>query len=584
MSSGRAKGELQQSEVSAIQSTPPSTPRSPPGSLPKVETTASSSQSRRNTHRPEPLQLNALSASDDDSSPRRPGLRRQSRSQPLLSQAPEAAVRWGISARLFRPRNYPKSQSSRLANPINFAPRSQTLPNLPVVHPQLQERSPPQPTEGRDEYPLLTLPEKRRSRVSATGSLVVQPSPTAESGRSSIALPRDKRASPGSPGQRNSASGEFARQQQGQEGEGREEDPENVIEQNSPESSNDSPPRPKLDKGKGKAIDMPEDTAAPAPTTTDSEKAAIATDDAPLAPQPHPTSSTDPNLEIGSQLRNGYQASRASIPLSRRPSTLSRLTQPSATEQTNPPPADPTTASDEGESYPWGPSHPCFPHPNPHRPLNSPLFASTRIIRVRRDYIATFPLPLQSSHSTSKSHSLPPAVSDRVPAFTNLYPEILAPWVSEPAFRALIEGVNSRLAAAFNPLTLRSVLDLLLCLLTCWLWEDLSFTQGRRGLRKVEGFVDGWNTERRMEAETKGEEVADEERDASGMYARVVSLRRTGLMALDIEVPDPGVGEVEEEGGRGDGGDAGALERPQPVSLRREREELGMAEGVGETR
>ncbi|KAF2238625.1 hypothetical protein EV356DRAFT_266991 [Viridothelium virens] len=315
---------------------------------------------------------------------------------------------------------------------------------------------------------------------------------------------------------------------------------------------------------------MPEETGALGPKTTDFEKAAVAGDDAPLAPQPHPTSSADPNLEIGSQLRNGYQASRASIPLSRRPSTLSRLTQPSAIEQTNPAAADPTTASDEGESYPWGPSHPCFPHPNPHRPLNSPLFASTRIIRVRRDCTATFPLPPQSSQSNSKSHSLPPAVSDRVPAFTNLYPEILAPWVSEPAFRALIEGVNSHLAATFNPLTLRSVLDFLLCVLTCWLWEDLGLTQGRRGLRKVEGFVEGWNTERRMEAETKQE--TDEEGDGPGSYARVVSLRRTGFMALDIEVPDPGVGEVEEEGGRRNGGGGtGEIERggnPCPTKLR----------------
>ncbi|KAI9687562.1 MAG: hypothetical protein M1822_002172 [Bathelium mastoideum] len=535
-----------------------------------LTTTASSSHPRPNPRRPEPLHLTDA-----------------------------AAFPWGITARLFRPRTVPKRPASRLANPINYAPRSQTLPNLPVIHPQLQEREPPRPTEGRVEYPLLTLPEKRRSRVSASGSVVVLPSPTAESGRSSIGLPRDKRISLDSRTRRNSAPGELVPPQPAQATERQE---KLVFESSSSSSSNESRPRPKLDKGKAKAIDMPEGGSVPASNPTDPEKSAVAGDDVPLPPQPHATSSTDPNLEAGAQFRHAQAPSRISLPLSRRPSTLSRLTRNSATH-----PVDhdgtASAASEEAESYPWGPFHPCFPHPNPHRPLTSPLTASTRIIRIRRDYTAVFP-PESTSFSPSKpsatittaprhpssSPKSPQPVSDRVPAFTNLYPEILAPWVSEPAFRTLLDGVNSRYAKAFNPFSWRALVDLLLGLLTLWLWEDLGFTRVRMGVTEVEKFVEGWNAERRMEAEAAAIRISEQDEghertveeamtrgEASGGvvqegdYARVINPRRTGFLCLDIEIPDPGIGAIEDEASAlrlGEGGDAGAPERgAYPVRL-----------------
>ena len=66
------------------------------------------------------------------------------------------------------------------------------MPNVPVQHPQLGDGP---PSTRVDEYPLLTLPEQRRSRQSpAPSSLVVERSTGDDSHRTSIALPRDRRS------------------------------------------------------------------------------------------------------------------------------------------------------------------------------------------------------------------------------------------------------------------------------------------------------------------------------------------------------------------------------------------------------
>ncbi|KAI4165680.1 MAG: hypothetical protein LQ342_000622 [Letrouitia transgressa] len=173
-------------------------------------------------------------------------------------------------------------------------------------------------------------------------------------------------------------------------------------------------------------------------------------------------------------------------------------------------------------SIPWGPSHPCFPHPNPHVPLSSPLYASTRIIRIPRDWMIA---------------------ADLAPTFSNIYPEILEPWVSESDFRVLVNGVNEGLVRAFKPDHWRNAMDAVLGVATGWLWEDLG-GEGiwvKNGVRGVEREIERWN---------KG-------RGEDGVKA--VGLRKTGFMSLDIQIPDPHVrvvgegGEEEEHAGHGTG-------------------------------
>lgn len=154
-----------------------------------------------------------------------------------------------------------------------------------------------------------------------------------------------------------------------------------------------------------------------------------------------------------------------------------------------------------GAAVEWGPNHPCYPHLNPHVPLNSPLYQSTRIIRVRRDWLQN---------------------GDLAPMFSNLYPEILEPaGLSEQEFRKLISKLNEELVPAFNPFGWRNIIDSLLGLLTGWVWDDFGATGIKRRLQHVEAWLEEWN--RGME---KGM--------AEGEAVRVVPLRRTGYMNVSV--------------------------------------------------
>ncbi|KAL8707491.1 MAG: hypothetical protein Q9220_007481 [cf. Caloplaca sp. 1 TL-2023] len=171
---------------------------------------------------------------------------------------------------------------------------------------------------------------------------------------------------------------------------------------------------------------------------------------------------------------------------------------PSAANTTNPP--SPTT------SIPWGPSHPCFPHPNPHLPPSSPLSTSTRIIRIPRDWSLS---------------------GDLYPQYSNTYPEILSPWVSEPEFRELVQGVNEGLMGAYDTRGWRSWVELGVGVGTGWVWESLfGGWKGKAGARGVEAWVREWN-------EKVGKKEGGE-----------------GVGCLDIQIPDPQVrvmGSMDEE-------------------------------------
>lgn len=148
----------------------------------------------------------------------------------------------------------------------------------------------------------------------------------------------------------------------------------------------------------------------------------------------------------------------------------------------------------EDDEYSWGPEHPCFPHPNPHVPLTSPLFQSTRIIRIRRDWMVA---------------------GDLAPTFANLYPEVLDPLVSEESFRNLIRHINTELVAAFSPFTFRAFFDSLLGVATGWLWDDLGLTRVKAGLRRLESWIEDWN---RGEGAKEG--------------VSIIPLRRTGYITV----------------------------------------------------
>jgi Golgin subfamily A member 7/ERF4 family len=154
---------------------------------------------------------------------------------------------------------------------------------------------------------------------------------------------------------------------------------------------------------------------------------------------------------------------------------------------------------DDEDDYGWGPSHPCFPHQNTHVPIDSPEATTTRIIRIRRDWMIA---------------------GDLAPTFSNLYPEILDPYLPEEEFRLLIRRLNDELTRAFDPWSLWNWVDAVMGVLTLWVWDDLGATVVKRRLRALEDWIKVWN-----EKEGKVEGV------------KVVELRRTGYMSVWTPCP-----------------------------------------------
>lgn len=139
---------------------------------------------------------------------------------------------------------------------------------------------------------------------------------------------------------------------------------------------------------------------------------------------------------------------------------------------------------------------------------------------------------------------------DLAPTYSNTYPEILEPWVSEADFRLLIAGINESLITTFSPYGWRAWMDAVMGLATGWIWEDLGFAAVKKGVRDTEKFIEEWNGQRRDTLE----------KDEDGELVRVIPLRRTGYLCLDIQIPDPHVA-VEEGDGAGEGNGTGGDEQ-----------------------
>lgn len=151
----------------------------------------------------------------------------------------------------------------------------------------------------------------------------------------------------------------------------------------------------------------------------------------------------------------------------------------------------------------WGPEHPCFPHLNPHVPVSSPEYANTRVIRIRREWLIA---------------------GDIAPTFSNVYPEILEPYLSEEAFHDIIGRINGELLAAFSSesYSVATVIDSAIDLLTRWLGEDVTHTRLRRRLAPLDDWLQEWNAS-----------------IGARRGVKTHSLKSTGYMSVDIEIPNP---------------------------------------------
>ncbi|KAE9991594.1 hypothetical protein EG327_011362 [Venturia inaequalis] len=353
--------------------------------------------------------------------------------------------------------------AARLWNPSNYTPRTLAIPNVALQHPDLNTDQGTRPTTA-GAYPLLTLPEQRRSRQSfQDSSLLVDRSSGEYSGRTSAKLPEDRRRTSQQCGERESkqASAE----------------------------------------------------AGPGPSTAAARVDALKESMERKADSLMPEAASPQDPETGRTKSIARSTSRASIPTSRHGT------------------GEPQGLPDEDE-FSWGPNHPCYPHLNPHVPLDSPLHQSTRIIRIRRDWMQ---------------------VGDLAPTFANLYPEILDHLIEESEFREIIKAINDELITAFSPYSARAWIDTIMGVATFWLWDDLGLAGVKKRLDNVEKRIEKWNRD-----------VGIQE------GVSIISLRRTAYLNLDIQIPDPHIGlEPTSIGSRPDtgdtngahGSDAGATEQ-----------------------
>ncbi|KAI1754221.1 Golgin subfamily A member 7/ERF4 family-domain-containing protein [Xylaria castorea] len=415
------------------------------------------------------------------------------------------------------PENYlPRSTGTpgRLWNPTNSTPRLPPVvytrpartsrkrrpstpppPAVPLNHPALDDTRAPddQAATGAGDYPLLTLPEQRQSR-----HLTSTPTPTRSSFQIEERLNEGKRVSlpssvrhsydfkrtldvpsevgPGSglakPKPRDSSfAGSHHKRGQSVTKKSRARAVSfGLVHTQSAEQS-----APKLDKGKGKEVmSSPTDGNPTRGLSTDLERGPSVLDQ----------QLNRSTLSIPGGIGSAISSSNSSI--------IGDPNQPGLGDE-------------------WGPQHPCFPHMNPYVPVSSTEYQTTRIIRVRRDWLIA---------------------GDLAPTFSNLYPEILDPaGISEQEFRRVIEKLNGSLIPIFSPYNWRNILDGVLGVLTAWVWEDLGFTNVKTKLNELERWIDKWNAE--MEKTAGSEEGA--------IAPKIISLRRTGYMSLDFQIPNPEV-------------------------------------------
>ena len=147
---------------------------------------------------------------------------------------------------------------------------------------------------------------------------------------------------------------------------------------------------------------------------------------------------------------------------------------------------------------------------------------------------------------------------DLAPLFSNTYPEILDPWVNESDFRHLITEINQGLMKTFSPFGWRAWVDAILGVATGWIYEDLGFAGVKRGAKDVELLIEKWNGRRREGLDSEDAELV-----------KAIPLRRTGYLCLDIQIPDPHVGAVEDEGEEDGaaGGTTASIEREKQAKV-----------------
>ncbi|OLL27002.1 Ras modification protein ERF4 [Neolecta irregularis DAH-3] len=138
-------------------------------------------------------------------------------------------------------------------------------------------------------------------------------------------------------------------------------------------------------------------------------------------------------------------------------------------------------------------------HPNPH--VAPGAARSTKVVRIERVY---------TLHG------------DICPHFSTTFPNYLAHYITEEQFLHLVETINRILQEAHNPFSPWNIAENIAAILTIFTSEWFWPSRLRSKLKALEGFI-----------QTQNKEVFN----PKGL--RIISLRRTAYLTVDIEIPAP---------------------------------------------
>lgn len=374
-----------------------------------------------------------------------------------------------------------RSTASKVLFPINYIPRPTPVPVQHQSHHQRQNSS--LDTGTGDVHTLLTLPEQRRSRQHSPTDPIVEHSPRlgpSAGDRTSVPLPSNQQRA--------------------------------TFQDNTPLSAGLMiDPEKSTTNGMGEPdrAHLAPSRFTPRDRDVEAQQASVLGPSYGVNPLDQPL---HPPRRITSHRSLSHAQSAASLHSSAYAgANLNGHLPGSASQEDDARPYTEDNDGSVGEELAWGPSHPCFPHMNPHVPLDSREHTATRIIRIRRDWMVA---------------------GDLAPTFSNIYPEILDPLMQEQEFRYVIEHINQTLCVAYDPFSAWNWFDGFLGLMTGWFWEDLRPVGVKGQLKALEEWLIDWN-------HTVGA------RDG----VKIIPLRRTGYLNIDIQIPDPQVTVVADRDG-----------------------------------
>ncbi|CCE66280.1 hypothetical protein TPHA_0P01220 [Tetrapisispora phaffii CBS 4417] len=178
----------------------------------------------------------------------------------------------------------------------------------------------------------------------------------------------------------------------------------------------------------------------------------------------------------------------------------------------------------------------CITHfPNIYVPLDSEKFRTTRIVRIPRSFESSLEYPqfsafLPGSESAAVTYGADGLDfvqhgyfddQNQIFGYSSVSP--LSDYLTEEEFNRIIIDINTIIRESFQVSSAYNISDLILELLTLTMWKWISKYVYPHPLLKVEEYIERVNESRAFKEKN----------------IKMISLRESGFLSLDFEIPKP---------------------------------------------